>query len=200
MVHKSNQLVAKGVFAIAAVALVGATTATYALTNASTNVTSGYGGSETAVQASNDFDADFTAYTASFNQSVSALSAKAKADLTATGAAQVDQFDAKFASGTTELNQTVASASEKFRADVTTAINSGESKDKFIDSFNRAKAEYLNSLDAAKNDFAAVVSNLGHSSNVTKDEFIGGFNSVRDSYGNKLEGAKNTFADKVSNS
>lgn len=200
MVHKSNQLVAKGVFAIAAVALVGATTATYAITNSTSNVTSGYGGSETAVQASNNFEADFAAYTAVFSQDVAALSAQAKSQLGATGDAQVDQFDARFAAGTSEMNESVAAASAKFRAEVTTAINSGESKDKFIDTFNRAKAEYLNSLDAAKNDFAAVLSNLGHSSNVTKDQFINGFNSSRDSYGNKLEGAKNTFADIVSNS
>ncbi len=199
MVHKSNQLVAKGVFAIAAVALVGATTATYALTNASTNVTSGYGGSETAVQASHDFDAAYLTYTSSFAQTVAALSAQAKSQLTAAGAAQVDQFDEKFAAGTVAYDQKVQTASEKFRAEVAAAINSGESKDKFIDTFNRAKAEYLNSLDAAKNDFAAVVSNLGHNANVTKDQFINGFNSARDTYSNKLEGAKNTFADKVSN-
>ncbi len=199
MAYKSNQIVAKGVFAIAAVALVGATTAAYAVTNPTNNSTSGYGGNETAISASKDFDADFTAYTAAFSKDVAQLSLQARAQLDARGDAQIAQFDSKFASGTTGLNQTVASASAKFRTDVASALNSGESKDQFIDSFNRAKAEYFNSLDAAKNDFAAVVSNLGHNSNVAKDQFIGGFNSSRDAYGNKLEMAKNTFADRVTN-
>lgn len=200
MTHSSNQLVAKGVFAIAAVALVGATTAAYAVTNSSSNVTSGYGGSETAVQASNNFDADFTVYTAAFSQDINQLSAQAKSQLDAKGIGAVNQFDAEFNAGTAQLNQSVMTASAKFRAQVTNAINSGESKDTFINSFNQAKAEYLNDLDAAKNQFASVLSNIDHGSNVTKDQFINGFNSSRDGYSNKLEGAKNTFADKVSNS
>lgn len=200
MVHKSNQLVAKGVFAIAAVALVSATTATYAITNSTNNTTSGYGGSETAIQASRDFDANYAMYTAAFTQDIAELSSKAKAKLGPAGDAEVAKFDAAYVQGTSALTQSVASASAKFRATVATAINSGESKDKFIDTFNNAKAQYFNDLDAAKNQFASVVSNQGHSANVAKDEFIGGFNSARDSYGNKLEAAKNDFANTVSNS
>lgn len=200
MAHKNNQLVAKGVFAVAAVAVVGASTATYAITNSTSNTTSGYGGSETAIQASRDFDKNYATYTVAFTQEIARLSAEAKAKLGPAGDAEVAKFDAAYVQGTSELTQSVASASAKFRATVANAINSGESKDKFIDTFNNAKAQYFNDLDAAKNQFASVVSNQGHSANVAKDEFIGGFNSARDSYGNKLEAAKNDFANTVSNS
>lgn len=200
MAYKSNQIVAKGVFAIAAVALVGATTAAYAVTNTTNNSNSGYGGNETAIQASTKFDSEFTIYTAEFNRNISQMSDRARAQLDARGDAQVNQFETKFTNGTKDLDQTVAGASAKFRTDVAAALNSSQSKDQFIDAFNRAKAEYFNSLDAAKNDFAAVVSNFGHNSNVTKDQFIGSFNSSRDAYGNKLESAKNVFADRVNNS
>ena len=49
------------------------------------------------------------------------------------------------------------------------AAGKGETKDQFMDAFNHAKADYFNQLDQAKNDFAAVVSNLGDGANQAKD-------------------------------
>ncbi len=196
----NRELLSKGIFALAAIAIVGTTTAAYAVTNSTDNSTSGYGNSgEVAIAASQEFDAAFARLSSDFNTDIDAYVATAKAELTGEGAEAADDFQSQFDAHSSTLNSTVAAASDKFRSDVVSALGSGASKDQFIDAFNRAKAEYFNSLDAAKNEFAAVTSNLGHESNVTKDQFMNGFNSTRDMFGNDLEGIKNTFADKVSN-
>lgn len=200
MKSTNTQLLTKGIFALAAVAIVGTTTAVYAVTNATTNNTSGYGnGSENAIVASQEFDITYATLSTSFKSDVNALVEQAKSQLTASGAAAADDFDSQFNASSVQLDTDTANASATFRSEVATALNSGESKDKFIDSFNRAKANYFNALDAAKNDFAATTSNLGHNANIVKDQFMNGFNSSRDMYGNKLEEAKNKFADRVTN-
>lgn len=196
----NSQLVKKGLFALTAVAIVGTTTAAYAVTNATDNTTSGYGtGNETAIAASQEFDATYTTLTDRFSTDVEALIAQAKSQLTSEGAAAASDFEANFQQSTGEYKSTVADASATFRSEVAVAMNSGEGKDKFIDKFNNAKAKYFNTLDQAKNDLAAKLSNMGHQSNVVKDQFMNGYNSTRDMYGNDLEGAKNKFADRVSN-
>ena len=195
----NTKLITQGIFAFAVVAVVGTTTAVYAVTNATENNTSGYGtGAENAVSASQQFDASFVTLSSEFDTDIAGIVSSARTQLTPTGAAALDEFNASFNAESAQLDSNVAAASEAFRMKVVTAMGTGESKDKFIDTFNNAKAEYFNSLDAAKNKFASVVSNLGHQSNVTKDQFMNGFNSTRDAYGNDLEGIKNQFADRVS--
>lgn len=193
----NSQLITKGIFALAAVAIVGTTTAVYGITNATANNTSGYGNtSETAVAASNDFDAAYSAATVTFIDTVADTCIANSQNLLG---AQKGQFGDQFVAFTTAYDSSVTTASANFRATVVNAINTGESKDKFIDTFNRAKSEYFNSVDVAKNTFSANVSNLGDNANQAKDAFVGCYNSARDAYNNQIEGIKNTFADRVSN-
>lgn len=129
-----------------------------------------------------------------FTDRISALSAQAEARLTPEGQAATQAFYAQFATATDEYEDSVADAFATFSAAIADAADTAESRNQFIDRFNRAKAEYLNSLDAAKNRYASELSNMGHGANVVKDEFMNGFNAARDAYSNQLEAAKNEFA------
>ena len=193
-----NSLVKKGVISLAAVALVGSTTAVYAAVNATNNTTSGYGNSgqaatDAAVKFANRINTDGNTFTSD----VDSLAVTAKAQLA--DGTPVDNFTTKFGTATSTYDSSLNTAFNTFYTSVQSAASTAPSKDKFIDAFNNAKAKYFNDLDAAKNNFAASVSNLGNNANVTKDQFIGGYNSTRDAYGNKLEQAKNDFAATVSN-
>ena len=197
-------VVKKGVFALAVVAIVGSTSAVFAQINSqnfNNSDDSGYGNDgEKAIAALDEFNVSFDTQSSTFRASVEDLASAARQELIAAGAEeQVDEFMMKFDMATGKYDEAVNDADARFRAAVADAANKAETKDQFIDSFNRAKAEYFNELDQAKNDFAAVVSNLGDGANQAKDRFIGGYNSVRDTYGNQLEQAKNVLADKLSN-
>ncbi len=205
MVKSENtSIIKKGIFALAAVAVLGSSSAAFAMVNnqPSSTANSGYGtDGEAANAAMTVLIDDFNIESTDFRNDVEALAATAREDLAPAGASdQADMFLAKFDSANGEYDSKISTAQTNFRASVAAAANNAESKDQFIDAFNRAKAEYFNELDVAKNEFAAVVSNLGDNANQAKDRFIGGYNSVRDAYGNDLEQIKNTFADTISNS
>lgn len=193
-----SDLIKKGAFALAAVAIVGSTTAVYAAVNTSDNTTSGYGTtSQEATAAAVMFANSINDSNNDFASDVDALSATAKARL-ASGST-VDDFNTKFDAATSAYDASLNSAFDMFLTSVQNSANTAESKDMFIDQFNNAKAAYLNRLDVAKNDFAAAVSPLGDNANQAKDAFIGGYNTSRDAYSNDLEAAKNKFADTISN-
>ncbi len=197
-----NNLVKKGLFALAAVGIVGATSSVYAAVGDGTdNSTSGYGtSSETSLAAIDRFNQDFNSLTSDFQSDVNGFIATAKAELQASGTADsADDFQGTFNAASGAYNAEVSDAANDFRTAIQSAASTAESKDQFIDRFNRAKAEYFNRLDAAKNQFAAQVSNFGDAANQTKDRFIGNYNSTRDAYGNDLEQIKNDFANTVSN-
>ena len=198
----SNNLstIKKGVFAVATVAVIGSSTAAFAVTNQnSTNnnavAQSGYGvDGDKQLAALDTFNSGLNASTLTFAQKVAAISNTAKSQLGANGGQNVDVFVAKFDSASVNYVNNVNSAEANFRTAVAAAANKAQTKDQFIDAFNRAKAEYFNQLEQAKNDFAAVVSNLGNNANVAKDTFMNGFNSAKDQYGNEVEALKNQLA------
>lgn len=159
---------------------------------------SGYGNSgQVALAAADDFEEAIAEETDVFTGRVDNLTTTAEKQLTPNGRAATQAFSVRFDEATTEYDQTVADAFADFRAAVTEAAETSESRNQFIDQFNRAKAEYLNSLDAAKNRYASELSNMGHNANVVKDQFMNGFNAARDAYSNQLEAAKNDFAGTV---
>lgn len=191
-------IIKKGIFALAVVAVLGTSTAAFAVVNnqPSSTPNSGYGTDGAVANAAMTKLIDgFNTESVAFQSDVDALAATARTDLASVGASdQADIFLAKFDTANSEYDAKLTTAQATFRASVAAAANNAVSKDQFIDAFNRAKAEYFNQMDVAKNDFAAVVSNLGDGANQAKDRFIGGYNSVRDAYGNQLEVIKNDFA------
>jgi hypothetical protein len=199
MVKSENaSIVKKGIFALAVVAVLGSSTAAFAVVNnqPSSTPNAGYGTDGAVANAAMTRLIDqFNVESTEFQADVDALAATARTDLAGVGASeQADIFLAKFDTANNEYNAKLSAAQTNFRATVAAAANNAVSKDQFIDAFNRAKAEYMNQMDVAKNDFAAVVSNLGDNANQAKDRFIGGYNSTRDAYGNQLEVIKNDFA------
>ncbi|RYF64018.1 MAG: hypothetical protein EOO22_25025 [Comamonadaceae bacterium] len=197
MASVSTNLLSKGIFALAVVAIVGTVgVVQFAQAEENTNV-SGYGTTgEEAAAAADTFQAGLVSQTVTFTNGVKTLQATAEQRI-GSGTASAD-FNMKFDQATNTYAATTASAFDNFRMKVTGFANTAESKDKFIDQFNNAKATYLNELDAAKNQFAAAVSPLGDNANQAKDQFMNGFNSSRDAYGNNLEQLKNDFAATVS--
>lgn len=159
---------------------------------------SGYGNSGTNVVAAADaFETAIDQETDIFTNRVSGLSDEVHKSLDAEGRTSTDAFDARFSAATAAYDDDLDEAFDNFRSDVENAADTAETRNEFIDRFNRAKAEYLNALDVSKNQYAAELSNMGHGANVAKDRFMNGFNAVRDSYSNKLEEAKNAFADSI---
>lgn len=200
MFKTKSTLLNKGVFALAVVvvaAIVGGAGFAQAAKN---NDTSGYGtNGQQALAAADKLAAACTKCTDQFVAQTKQLTDTAKAQLMGSGAASASDFGSKYDEATANFNSSLDSAFDDFRTNVNNDASIAESKDQFIDMFNHDKADYLNSLDAAKNQFAAVVSNMGNDANVTKDQFMNGFNHDRDVYGNCLESAKNDFAATVSN-
>lgn len=192
----NRNLIKKGLFALAAVAVIGTTSSVYAAVNETDNTTSGYGSSgENALAAIDMFNQSFDTQSAGFQADVYELVGTVRTELEATDDGDsADQFAAVFGTASSAYDDQVNDAADDFRAAIQSAASTAESKDQFIDRFNNAKAQYFNDLDAAKNQFAAAVSNLGDGANQSKDRFIGGYNSTRDAYGNELEAIKNNFA------
>ncbi|MDQ3007981.1 MAG: hypothetical protein M3Q81_00095 [bacterium] len=135
------------------------------------------------MDASHMFESRFDSHSSMFVEQVNVLATKARADLGNDGSQEVDAFMMKFDTATAKLDTAVANSASK-----------AESKNQFIDSYSNARAEYFNELEHAKNDFAAVVSNLGNDANQAKDAFIGGYNSAKGVYGDNLEGLRNDHA------
>ena len=196
MTSISSNLLSKGIFALAVVAIVGTVGAVqFAQAEENTNV-SGYGTTgEEAAAAADVFQAGLVSQTTAFTDNVKTLQSTAQQRI-GNGTA-VGDFDARFNQASSVYASTTSTAFSNFRMKVTGFANTAESKDQFIDQFNNAKATYLNELDAAKNQFAAALSPLGDNANQAKDQFMNGFNSSRDAYGNNLEQLKNDFAAKV---
>lgn len=113
--------------------------------------------------------------------------------------AEADAFRASYEAASVQFNSRINAAAQGFNQS-NDKLNVHVAKDRYINEYSDARAEYFNQLDAAKNELAASLSNQGHEANVAKDQFMNGFNSSRDMYGNKLEEAKNNFASKVNNS
>lgn len=200
MIKSSNQFITKAVFAVSVVAVAGIVGAVHFAQAAPNSNTSGYGTtSQQATAAADKFQAGLDSSTITFIEQVATLSATAKSQLQANGVVSSDTFDANFVAATNTYGAASSAAFDKFRTAVQGFANTAQSKDQFIDEFNHAKADYFNQLDAAKNQLAASLSNLGNNANVTKDQFMNGYNSDRDAYGNNLEQLKNDFAATVSN-
>lgn len=163
----------------------------------------GYGISGTngqqAAAAADTFQSSVVADNNTFVQQVNALEATAKQQLQAGGVTDINTFSSSFNAATSAFQNANDNAFNTFRAQALADANTAASKDQFIDQFNHAKADYLNQLDAAKNQLADSLSKLGNNGNVVKDNFMNGFNSDRDAYSNQLEQAKNDFAATVSN-
>ncbi len=194
----NNSILTKGIFAVGVVAIAGVVGAVNFAQAATNDNTSGYGtGSQQAQTAADKFQAALTSDTNNFTSQVKALEATAQSQLQS--GTPVANFDSQFNAATTTYTNTTNDAFNNFRTQVAGFANTAQSKDQFIDQFNHAKADYLNQLDAAKNQLAASLSNLGDNANQVKDQFIGSFNADRDAYSNMLEQAKNDFAATVSN-
>lgn len=192
-----SSMVKKGIFALAIVAVAGATGIVYAAPNNVSSQNFGYGNQQKAVDAVNQLNTDFDAATSEFVADVRAAVATAAQGLGTNQ--ETSEFSATFEAETDALYDRLAQARSNFLAQVQQAANVAESKDQFIDRYNNLKASYFNELDAAKNDFAAKVSPMGNDANVVKDQFMNTFNSTRDAYGNELEVIKNEFANTLSN-
>jgi hypothetical protein len=195
------KLIKQGLFAIGVVTFIGTTSLVYAAVNDLENDTAGYGTtSEQALAAIDEFNEDFEMYSDDFVEKVKSYVAQAKAALVEAGADEaVDDFDQEFDEQTAMFYMAMDEAVDNFRMRIQSAASLAESKDEFINLFSQAKAEYFNELDAAKNQLAAMLSNMGHNANVIKDQFMNMFNSARDMYGNQLEMIKNEFADTMNN-
>jgi hypothetical protein len=156
----------------------------------------GYGsGTATDVAAADTFESDVLAYNNTFTQQVQVLETTALAQLQSTSSTtDFSSFNAEFNTATDTYLNTTSNAFDTFRAQVLSYANTATSKDQFIDEFNNAKANYLNSLEAAKNQLADSLGQLGSQANVIKDQFIDGYNTDSAALSNNLEQAKNDFA------
>jgi hypothetical protein len=198
----SYTLLNKGVFGIAVVAMAGIIGAVHFAQAATNNSTSGYGiSSNQAAAAANTFQTSLNGDDTNFYNQIITDTQQLKSSLTTVPGTDTAQFEASFSTDTNTYNSAVSDAFNTFRNQVTGDANTSVSRDQFIDEFNNAKATYLNAIDAAKNQLADQINQLGGDSNAqAKDQFMDVFNSDRDAYSNALEQAKNTFADTVSNS
>ncbi|HEX8226666.1 MAG TPA: signal peptidase I [Candidatus Saccharimonadales bacterium] len=131
-----------------------------------------------------------------FVAKVNALLITAKEGLAADGQASTETFESQFTAATATYNTQMTAAYDAFRTEADAAATAGD-HNAFIDRFNRARAEYFNALDAAKNQLAAELSNMNHEANVVKDLFMNGFNAARDKYSNDLESARNKYAETI---
>lgn len=196
-------LLKKGLFSVAIVSIIGATTVVYAAANNSFNasLTAGYGNTgEQALAAIDQFNADYTDLTDDFVIKVRGYLDDARDDLVEAGADEaVTDFSVWFEDSSNMFFDDIQDAQDLFKQRIQSAASLAESKDEFINLFSQAKAQYFNDLDAAKNQMASRLSNLGNNANVVKDMFMNRFNSARDMYGNELEQIKNTFADTINN-
>jgi hypothetical protein len=192
----STSLITKGIFGVGVVAIAGIIGAVHFASAQTNNNSSGYGTtSSTAVAAANTFEDSLASSTVTFDDQITTAENNLDASLVNTSGMSVTTFNSEFNTDTLAYANTVGSAFDTFRSQVMADANTATSKDQFIDQFNNAKATYLNSLDAAKNQLADAINQLGGNSNaVAKDQFMDIFNSDRDAYSNALEGYKNTFA------
>jgi hypothetical protein len=196
----NTHLVSKGLFGVAVVAMAGIVGAVHYAQAATNDNTSGYGTtSDQSTAAANTFETAVVNDTNDFSSDVNNLQSQAEQQLSTGGETDFTTFDSSYNSAVSTYATSVDNAFDTFRAQATSDANTATSKDQFIDEFNNAKADYLNSLDAAKNQLANSLSQLSGNGNVVKDQFIDGFNSDRDAYSNTLEQAKNDFAATVSN-
>jgi hypothetical protein len=156
----------------------------------------GYGsGTATDVAAADTFESDVLAYNNTFTQQIQGLETTALNQLKSTSStADFEAFNTEYNTATATYFNTTSNAFDTFRTEVQSYANSATSKDRFIDEFNNAKANYLNSLQAAKNQLADSLGQMGSEANVIKDQFIDGFNTDSAALSNNLEQAKNDFA------
>jgi archaellum component FlaC len=196
MTNLNTSLLSKGVFGVGVVAIAGIIGAVHFAQAATNNDTSGYGTtSQQSVAASDTLETAVANDLDSFSGDISGLQNQAQQQLISNDAnAAFDGFDTSYNTATQTYADSVSTAFNTFRDQISADATTATSKDQFIDEFNNAKADYLNSLDAAKNQLASSLSNLAGNGNVVKDQFIDGFNSERDAYSNSLEQAKNDFA------
>lgn len=124
---------------------------------------------------------EITAAVHEFHDSIHAVRDDSFVQLSAEGMAHVSEFGSTFDAATAAFEQEVQ------HIEATAADHN-----QYVDSLNRAKANYLNELDMAKNVLAANLSNLGHDANVAKDQFMNGFNHHRDYLSNHVEMIKNS--------
>lgn len=205
MTKSSNaDLINKGVFALAVVAIVGVVGAVNFAQAAPNSNTAGYGNSGQAVSAlARTFHDQNQENGREFSLLVRQIQAAYHSDngnrqpVSTASTQPATEFDASFTAATNTFNATTDQAFEDFQVKVDSLANTAESKDQFIDQFNRAKADYLNELDVAKNAFADAVNRQGN--NEGKDSFMNRYNQGRDAYSNKLEANKNEFAAGISN-
>ncbi|MBL8159362.1 hypothetical protein JNJ66_02810 [Candidatus Saccharibacteria bacterium] len=190
-----SSMIKKGIFALAVVGVAGATGVVFAAPDTSQNF--GYGNQQEAIDAVNRLNTRFNAASTEFVNDVRGYVDTAEAGLGADE--ETSEFAAAFTASSNAYFERMAEARADFLAQVQQAANIAESKDQFIDRYNNLKAAYFNELDAAKNEFAASLSPMGHNANVVKDQFMNSFNSARDAYGNELEAIKNEFANTISN-
>jgi hypothetical protein len=193
---ETRNLLSKAVFAVGIVAIAAIVGAVHFVQAATpTDSSSGYGtSSATDVAAANTFETALINQTNTFTDQVTALQQQAESQLSSGGVTDFSSFDSQYNDATSIYASTVSQAFDTFRSQVMSFANTAVSKDQFIDEFNNAKANYLNSLQAAKNQLANSLSQLSGNGNVVKDQFIDGFNNDSADYSNNLEQAKNDFA------
>lgn len=191
----------KGVAAVFAVALIGAS-ATPAYVSAASGDNEGehWNDDETG-HTSTDPEAAYMVWSSSFNatteqfqEDIASYAEIAKTHLAEEGWEDKTTFWAAFDEASSDYDKHVTAAGDQFKVDLQTASSVAENKDQFIDAFNNAKADYFNSVEVAKNAYADELSSHGDKANQIKDTFIGSYNSAKDVYGNDVEALKNQFA------